>query len=243
MSSGKLNQTKHIGLYIKMRKLKHKCSNYLYYLFSKRSDPKVFCIGQNKTGTTTIEVVLKRFGYRLGNQVEGELLLEAWHHRDFKHILKYCKTANAFQDVPFSLAYTYQHLDLAFPNAKFILTERDSAEQWYQSLTKFHSKKWADGQRIPSAEDLKLIKYRGLGHAYKFNRYVFSTPETDVYNQTILKEHYLRHNQTIKDYFKTRPEKLLVINVAKPKDYSKLCVFLNQTPQGDDFPWENKTKL
>lgn len=210
-------------------------------MFLKRRKPKIFCIGQNKTGTTTIETVLKGFNYKLGNQVQGELLLEAWHQRDFNKIIKFCKRAEAFQDVPFSLPYTFQHLDVAFPDAKFILTERDNAEQWYQSLTKFHSKLWAGGERIPTADDLKTARYRELGYAYKFNRYVFSTPETDVYHHEILNEHYLNYNQTVKDYFKSRPDKLLVINVANAKDYAKLCAFLNQVPQGDDFPWENKT--
>ncbi|MBU2939567.1 hypothetical protein KO494_08435 [Lacinutrix sp. C3R15] len=206
-----------------------------------KQKPKVFCIGQNKTGTTTIEAVLKGFGYRLGNQVQGELLLEAWHARDFKEIIKFCKTAEAFQDIPFSLSYTYQHLDVAFPNARFILTERDSAEQWYQSITKFHSKLWADGKRIPTATDLKAAKYRGLGYAYRFNTYLYSTPEADIYNEIILKAHYINYNQTVKEYFKSRPEKLLVINVAKADDYIKLCTFLNQAPKGNNFPWENKT--
>lgn len=208
--------------------------------FLKRK-PKIFCIGQNKTGTTTIETVLKGFDYQLGNQVQGEWLLDAWYTRDFKSIIKFCKTAEAFQDVPFSLPYTFEHLDVAFPNAKFILTERDSAEQWYQSLTKFHSKLWAEGKRIPTAADLKAATYRKLGYAYQFNQFVFNTPETDVYNEAILKAHYLNYNQTVKNYFKSRPEKLLVINVANAKDYSTLCSFLNQTPKGDNFPWVNKT--
>lgn len=206
-----------------------------------KQKPKIFCIGQNKTGTTTIEAVLKGFGYRLGNQVKGELLLEAWYARDFKQIIKFCKTAEAFQDVPFSLPYTYQHIDVAFPNAKFILTERDSADQWYQSLTKFHSKLWADGKRIPTAADLKKAKYRGLGYAYRFNKYLYNTPETDIYNETILQAHYLNYNQTVKNYFKSRPEKLLIINVSNPLDYGNLCAFLNKPKLADNFPWENKT--
>ena len=79
-----------------------------------KNKPKIFCIGQNKTGTTTIESVLKSFNYKLGNQVQGELLLDTWYERDFKKIIKFCKTAEAFQDVPFSLPYTFQHLDVAF---------------------------------------------------------------------------------------------------------------------------------
>src|SRR5690606_32556576 len=157
-----------------------------------------------------------------------ELLLDSWYERDFKKIIKFCKTAEAFQDVPFSLPYTFQHLDVAFPDAKFILTERDSAEQWYQSLITFHSKLWANGERIPIADDLKAATYRGLGYAFKFNKYVFNTPESDVYNQSILMSHYLDYNHGVKDYFKSRPEKLLVINVSKSQDYATLCGFLGQ---------------
>jgi len=210
-------------------------------LFKKNQSSKVFCIGHNKTGTTSIERVLKDFGYAMGNQVKGELLLDAWYNRDFKSIIKFCKTAEAFQDLPFSLPFTYEHLDGAFPKAKFILTERDNAEQWYQSLTKFHSKLWSDGVAIPTAEDLKQATYRYKGYSYKANRCVYPTPEEDIYNKAIMLEFYKRYNETIKTYFKSRPEKLLVINVSKSDDYAKLCEFLKQPITRTDFPWENKT--
>lgn len=209
--------------------------------FRKRRTPKIFCIGHNKTGTTTIESVLKDFGYKLGNQVQGELLLDAWYHRDFKEIIKFCKTADAFQDVPFSLPYTYQHLDLAYPGAKFILTERDNAEQWYQSLTKFHSKLWAKENRIPNMIDLKSVKGRYKDFAYQYIKYNFQTLDNDLYNKEVLIDHYLRHNDTVKSYFKSRPEKLRVINVSKSEDYATLCQFLDKPITRTDFPWENKT--
>jgi hypothetical protein len=207
----------------------------------KNKSQKIFCIGHNKTGTTTLERVLKDFGYKMGNQEKGELLLDAWYNRDFKSIIKFCKTAEAFQDLPFSLPYTYEHLDVAYPNAKFILTERDSAEQWYQSLTKFHSKLWSDGVSIPTVENLKQAKYRYKGFSYKANRCIYPTPEDDVYNKTLMIDFYKRYNEVIKTYFKSRPEKLLVINVSKSDDYAKLCQFLKQPVTRTDFPWENKT--
>ncbi|MFL0352403.1 sulfotransferase [Xanthomarina sp. GH4-25] len=207
----------------------------------KKPKEKIFCIGHNKTGTTTIEAVLHGFGYKLGNQIEGELLLDAWHARDFNKIIKFCNTAQAFQDIPFSLPYTYQHLDVAFKNAKFILTERDNAEQWYVSLTKFHSKLWADGETIPTAMHLKQASYRYKGYSFNANRYIYPTPENDIYNKDLMMRFYLNYNQTVKDYFKSRPEKLLVINVSKSTDYAKLCQFLGQPITRTDFPWKNKT--
>lgn len=207
----------------------------------KKQKPKIFCIGQNKTGTTTIESVLKRFGYTLGNQVKGELLLDAWYQRDFRQIIQFCKSAQAFQDVPFSLPYTYQHLDVAFPNAKFILTERESAEQWYNSITKFHSKLWSDGEGIPTASELKNARYRYKGYAYQFIKDVYKTADEAIYDKNTLISHYNNYNKRVKDYFKSRPEKLIVINVSNSLDYANLCAFLNQPKLADSFPWENKT--
>ncbi|WP_417890152.1 hypothetical protein [Xanthomarina gelatinilytica] len=45
----------------------------------KSQKPKIFCIGHNKTGTTTIESVLKDFGYAMGNQVKGDIFLDVWY--------------------------------------------------------------------------------------------------------------------------------------------------------------------
>jgi hypothetical protein len=207
----------------------------------KTNQPKIFCIGLNKTGTTTVEASLKALGYKLGNQVAGELLLDAWHARDFKQIVAFCKTADAFQDIPFSLPYTFQALDAYFKNSKFILTERDSAEQWYSSLTKFHSRLWADGERLPTIDDLKKANYRTPGYTYKAHRYIYNTPENEPYHKAQMLAFYNRHNETVKDYFKSRPEKLLTINVSNASDYATLCEFLDKPVNATDFPWKNKT--
>ena len=212
----------------------------IHFLF-KSHQSKVFCIGFGKTGTTTIERVLKDFNYRLGNQEKGELLIFDWYNRDFNNILKLCKTADAFQDVPFSLPFTYMILDHQFKNAKFILTERNTPEQWYQSLTAFHSKLWSDGKTRPTADELVNAEYRYKGFAYKTVKLLYGTPDDDLYNKERLIAIYKAHNDMVKDYFKSRPEKLLVINVSKKNDYFRLCNFLNKNPKRDDFPWENKT--
>jgi hypothetical protein len=43
------------------------------------------------------------------------------------------------------------------------------------------------------------------------------------------------------EYFRSKPEKLLVINVSDDNDYIKLCDFLDKKPLYKTFPWENKT--
>lgn len=207
----------------------------------KKNKEKIFCIGLNKTGTTTIERVLNEFDYKLGDQHMGELLLHDWYHKNFKSIIKFSESADAFQDIPFSLPNTYMFLEQNFKNAKFILTVRDNEDQWYRSIIKFHSKIWANGKRIPTIEDLKQASYCYKDFAYDVNRFMFNTPESDPYKEEILKKYYTNHNYSVKEYFRAKPEKLLMINVSKNEDYLRLCKFLGKEPKGNHFPWENKT--
>jgi Sulfotransferase domain len=207
----------------------------------RKNKEKIFCIGFGKTGTTTLEKTLKEFNFKAGDQIKSELLIFDWFKRDFRDIIKLCKTADAFQDVPFSLPFTFIKLDQYFKNAKFILTVRDTPEQWYNSLTKFHSKLWSEGNKIPTAQDLKNAEYRCEGYAYDSFKLLYNTSDDDLYNKVLLINAYNRHIFLVKDYFRSHPEKLLVINVSKKNDYFRLCEFLNKKPRRDNFPWENRT--
>jgi hypothetical protein len=198
-------------------------------------------VGFNKTGTTSIKTVLEGLGYELGDQRRGEELLGAWSRRDFGPIARYCKSAQAFQDVPFSLPYTYVSLDQRFPDSKFILTERDSPKQWYHSLVRFHSKLWANGVEAPTSEDLRNARYRYPGFAYDYQKLVYNTPDDDIYNEDALTAAYLRHNENVRDYFRGRADRLIVINVSRQADFPRLCEFLGVNSSERDFPWVNRT--
>ncbi len=87
---------------------------------------KIFCIGRNKTGTTSLHAALIEMGIVVGRQRHAELMIGDWSKRDFRRLISFCRTAQAFQDIPFSLPYTFQALDMAFPRSKFILTVRES---------------------------------------------------------------------------------------------------------------------
>ena len=52
-------------------------------LFGEKNK-KIFVIGSNKTGTTSLGAALKNLGFRLGNQLEAEMLIDDWAHRDVK---------------------------------------------------------------------------------------------------------------------------------------------------------------
>ncbi len=208
--------------------------------FFKKSE-KVFCIGQNKTGTTSVEHVLKNLGYKMGDQAKAELLIHDWAKRDFKKIVKFCHSADAFQDIPFSNDFTFEILDYAFPGSKFILTVRDSTEEWFNSLKRFHAK-LIGKERLPTAEDLKEYTYRYKGWMWENMQLKYGIDEISLYDHDIYTEQYEKHNQRVIEYFKYRPDDLLVLNLSDDDAIKRLYAFLGF--KYDDFvmPHLNQSK-
>ena len=201
---------------------------------------KVFCIGRNKTGTTSLAKGLYELGFITCNQLEPKLLIEDWAKRDFRRILQFCKTAEAFHDQPFSLPFTFQILDYAYPRSKFILTVRDDPDQWYQSVTRYMAKRYGGG-KLPTIVDLKKANYINPGWIARTYPLAHGVPEDDLFNKDILIKHYCQHNEFIMNYFRYRPEDLLVINVSKHGAWQELCRFLERDSDRNEFLWENKT--
>ena len=179
-------------------------------------------------------------GYVVGNQHSAEILLQFYLASNFEPILEYCKTAQVFQDIPFSAPGTYRHLDKAFPGSKFILSIRDNPEQWYNSLVRSHAKLNNTGT-VPTANELKNAPYIWRGWMWEAMHGIFQTPVDDPYNKAILTRHYETYNQEALDYFKNREKDLLVINLSEEGSYQRFCNFLQILSPYDRFPWENKT--
>ncbi|HEY6976873.1 MAG TPA: sulfotransferase [Chitinophagaceae bacterium] len=204
-----------------------------------KNKQKIFCIGKNKTGTTSLTKAILDLGYIIGDQRKAERLIDYYKIRDFKQIIAYCKTAEFFQDVPFSWPFTFIAMDVAFPGSKFILTIRDSAEQWYNSLIKFHSHFWGESE-VPTKEQLQNVTYCYKGWVWKANQILYNAPEDNPYQKDILINDYETHNLLVQKYFHYRQNDLLVLNIAQPDAYIKLCEFLKQKPLYERMPWKNK---
>ncbi len=230
-----------VTLFQKSIKIRIKNACNLLRTKAKKDKTKVFCIGRNKTGTTSMKVMMEKLGFVVGDQRTAELLLDDWAEHRYEDLIKYCKTAQFFQDVPFSLPETYVILDKAFPGSKFILTIRDNAEQWYNSVTRFHAKLWGKNGRIPTKEDLQSATYIVKGRPWINNQLIYNTPESDPYNKEVFIKHYNKHNEEVKLYFKNRPNDLLVLNVAEKGAVKKLTQFLGFSSIMNEFPWVNKT--
>jgi len=204
--------------------------------------PKVFCIGRNKTGTTSVKRAFQDLGYRVGKEEMAYKYLHSYAKRDFKPIIKFCKTAQVFEDIPFSLPYTYQAMDDAYPGSKFILTIRDSADQWVKSLLNHHKRRFGSNGQLPTKDQLKkLYKTPGLNR-WDFEKIKYDMTENDLYDVEFLKETYHHHNKEILNYFRHRKNDLLIINLSETGSYQRFCEFLGENPLYKKFPHLNRSQ-
>lgn len=189
---------------------------------------KIFGIGCNKTGTTTLGYCLRLLGF--GPHADWDnsnwLIIE-WAHGNYRPILEFAKSYQSFDDGPWNYTDVYQHLDRTFPGSKFILTIRDP-DNWFDSWCRFHN---GDLRRLGT---LAIPYHRiafGLEEGYCFDHL------GDQY-----KKRYQERNQQVRTYFKNRSDDLLIIDWEKGDGWEQLCQFL-QVPIPDiPFPWLNKSR-
>ncbi|WP_375577902.1 sulfotransferase [Marivirga tractuosa] len=201
---------------------------------------KYFCIGLNKTGTTSLKRAFQDLGFKVGNQRKAERLLKDIINRNYNTFLNYCDTAEVFQDVPFSFFDIYKVLFEKYPDAKFILTIRDSPEQWVNSITKFHAKKFSNNC-VATAEELKRAEYVWPGWMWEAMKYNFDVSEQDPYNRENLQERYIKYNREAKEFFSTS-DHFIELNLSQKESYQKFTNFIGVDSPYLDFPWENKTE-
>lgn len=178
---------------------------------------KVFGIGLNKTGTTT----LCQCGRILGLRCTGynkTLLEDIVYRNDISRIIHEVDNYDLFEDWPWPLIY--QRLDQLFPGSKFILTVRSSEDKWIESL-KNHS------MQHPTIHCRKLA-------------YGFDFPHNHE------KEHiefYRRHNDSVRLYFDGRSKDFLEICWENGDGWEKLCNFLGYDLPDVPLPHANKRNV
>lgn len=169
---------------------------------------KVFVIGFQKTGTTSLELALQDLGFSVYN-VDKNLL--RFNNKEDLHTYIKTKLKNwdAVQDMPWPLFY--KDLYELYPNAKFILTCRNS-EDWFKSVVRFFG-----SIRFP------------------FHKKIYNVPCAEGYEREY-RAVYDKHNRVVKMFFEGK-NNFIVMQPGVNFNYNTLCKFLNlsNVPEGD-FP-------
>jgi hypothetical protein len=170
----------------------------------------------------------------MGNQREAELLADDWRSQRFESLLRYVKTADAFQDAPFGFPGTFRVLDQAFPDSKFILSVRDP-EQWFASLVNHHASGVGlavDTQNFlrADAEMRRRIRdwsYVSPGWVYRNQLDVNGAGDDEgLYDREIYVRQFRKYNESVREYFRERTDDLLELDVSKHPATDALVSFL-----------------
>jgi sugar O-acyltransferase (sialic acid O-acetyltransferase NeuD family) len=200
---------------------------------------KIFCIGFNKTGTTSLTSFFRDNGFSVAPETPFELELDSYLTGDLDSISEKIKTDfkdyDFFQDVPFSFPELYKHLSEKFPEAKFILSVRDDEKQWYNSLISYHTKLFGN---LDNPSEIFYLKDNWL---FSLLTQVYKAPPSNPYDFTSLTQTYLKHNQDARDFFRNTPEKFLEINIKDNDLVEKLENFLNLKFKKKQIPHLNKS--
>jgi hypothetical protein len=179
----------------------------------KRLKTKVFCIGFHKTGTSSLGLALEELGYRVvgSSGVRDPDIKNNVHKMAADLIKKY----DAFQANPWPIIY--KDLDQNYPGSKFILTLRNS-QSWITSQVNHFGKR-----ETPMREWIY-----GIGR---------SCPKG---NEELYVKRFEKHNEEVFEYFKGRPQDLLIMDFAAGDGWEKLCSFLSKDIPAKAFPHSNK---
>lgn len=173
---------------------------------------KICIVGLHKTGTTSLSVMLERFGY-LVTGPDTDLYYD-YMNNNFENIDAYLQQYDVFQDDPWYAIFDY--LDQKETDMKFIYLVRDE-QSWLNSVQRFYG---AD-------------RYNN-----KVRRHFYGNPNSLEYPELYINK-FRVHKQRVLEYFKDKPN-FIKVDVRKPEDAIALQKFLGLRVRYKKFPLANK---
>ena len=177
---------------------------------------KVFCIGLNRTGTKSFGRAMRLLGYRAATW--SSLPIQLYMEKNQRALDEIVGQYDAFDDWPWPLMARY--LAKKYPQAKFVLTRRESPEIWLKSI-KSHARKNPMGRGI--------------------RRFVFGYDDP-VKNSAEYLEFYKRFYDDIasmKEELRCS-DRILDVCWDCGSGWMELCTFLDVPVPSLDFPhWNN----
>lgn len=189
---------------------------------------RIFGIGLSKTGTTSLTRALEILGYRTNHFPYSAVRFEQGNLRlDLDRLRQW----DAATDSP--VALFFRSLEESFPNAKFILTERN-IDSWIASCR--HNHVWP-GDYV-SNKGIRLFP-----HIRKILRLHHNVYGTERFQEDIFRKAYLDHRQSVIEHFRQKERELLVIDICAGEGWEPLCEFLGVPVPDVPFPYENVGKF
>lgn len=189
----------------------------LFYEPKNRERKMVFGIGLSRTGTVSLNSALNELG------IISKHFIFYPMSTNIPYIYLALKEAFAATDIPISA--NYKKIDKLYPNSKFILTIRE-IESWLTSCKNYFTYEINIEKSHKWIKDIHLKLYNTL----KFDRERF-------------RNGYYKHLKDVQNYFRNRPEDLLIMDIVGGEGYKELCRFLGLEVLKKQFPHKNLGKI
>lgn len=181
---------------------------------------RIFGIGMQKTATTSLDAALKLLGFDSAHWLEGKWAVAILKEMRAKGRSETLERHYALCDLPISILF--RELDRAYPGSKFILTLRDEVD-WLVSARDHwsyqHNTHRPDWDMWPAANFIHQATY-GQKH----------------FDAMVMLERYRRHNAEVREYFRSRPDDLLVMDMSRGAGWSELCPFVEREIPNAEYP-------
>ncbi len=180
---------------------------------------KVFGIGFNRTGTSSLKLALRRLGYKtLG---KNQPFVSLFKRGKFEKIFKNLDEWDGYQDWPWPMLYA-ELLDHFGDKARFVLTRRSSPEKWVESL-KRHSER-----THPDKNQRRLM----LGYGYPHG--------LEAEHIGLYETHYYK----VRNHFEAQGQAHLLGEFCWEEGdaWPELCAFLNEPLPDKEFPRANTSE-
>lgn len=179
---------------------------------------KIFGVGLNKTGTSSLKAALQHFGYRVCGPRRH--LLHEIARGNISGIDPIVSSYDAFEDLPWPLVF--EHLFATYgETSKFVLTTRSTPEKWLKSVLAHARTNGLFSDSWSSAYGF----YRPFGREKEFIDF------------------YLRHNDRVRNFFAWQgaSDKLLEVCFDTDDGWETLCGFIGLPVPDVPFPHVNRT--
>ncbi|HJT57731.1 MAG TPA: sulfotransferase [Ktedonobacteraceae bacterium] len=193
---------------------------------------KVFGLGLNRTGTTSLTAALQKLGYRAVHFPNDEVT-QIEFYRFFAtgaasiH-LSVLTDHDALTDTP--VCCLYQALDKAYPGSKFVLTVREK-QAWVRSSQLL----WGQRAFVRGASPHTLRDQ----YLRFINERLYGMPNPEPESLSLA---YDQYTAEVREYFRERPHDLLVLDICGGEGWDKLAPFLGVAIPETPFPWENQAR-
>lgn len=183
---------------------------------------KVFGVGLNKTGTTSLEAALNLLGIRT--------IHYPFKRATYEELTSGCYRLSIMESyqaaVDTSVAPFYPQLDREYSGSRFVLTHRDP-ESWLRSIEAHWPvmRQWCE--REPQfgrfTDFISAVVYGSIG--FDRDRFLYA---------------YETHDRNVREYFRDRPNDLLVMDICNGDGWETLCPFLGMDIPPIPFPHSNR---